>query len=449
MPTHSKLRNPSPPPLPAHQPLHIVIVGAGLCGLGVAISTALSTSTHVTPPVITILESASELRELGAGLQVTPNGSRLLRRWGVHVPGESKAMPKVLDIRRWDGSQVVAYRGDYVDEMERRYGAPWWCFHRADLHDALSKRASELGVCVRLGATVSSVETNKHDGTTAVVLDCGERVHGDVVIAADGLRSAVRPHVLGSQQGPQPTGDMAYRAVLPMAALADDPELLRLASPALHMWVGPDKHIVLYGIRGGELHNMVWIAPDDLPEGEAQREADTKEVKRVYAGWDNLIMKILSRATHVDKWQLQQAPALNTWLHPTHPIALAGDACHAMLPYLAQGANVCLEDAATLGFLFGKVKNRNQIRSALVMYESLRKERIDWMLREVTAHRELFHLRDGREQEVRDRGEFAQSFQNEWWTIPKAQSQIFSYDAYAEAEKAFALKPFKTITSRL
>ncbi len=158
-------------------PLRVLIVGGGLCGLASAI--AISLAGHRA----TVFESVSQLHEVGAGLQVTPNGSRLLNRWGVGDLLEADtAKPALLRIHRFNG-RLLAQRTQYDEEVQRHYGSPLWGLHRVDLQSALARRAKELGVILKLAAKVIEVDF----AAPAVTLAGGERIGGDLVVAADGL----------------------------------------------------------------------------------------------------------------------------------------------------------------------------------------------------------------------------------------------------------------------
>ncbi len=157
---------------------HVLVIGAGLCGLGAAISIALEGHQ------VSVFESAPQLHQAGAGIQITPNGVRILRRWGVTEELTSKAAtPETLSIIRYDGRKVLAYRGNYREEIETRYGEPIWCLHRIDLQKALATRAEKLGVRLFFDSRVCDVDFER----PAVICKNGHTREGDLIIAADGL----------------------------------------------------------------------------------------------------------------------------------------------------------------------------------------------------------------------------------------------------------------------
>jgi salicylate hydroxylase len=290
------------------QQLHLVIIGGGIAGLSAAIATTLAGHR------CTVLEKAPEFAEVGAGLQLTPNGTRLLAAWGVlnHIAPAAIAEPRTLTVRRFDGTRVLAREAQWAADMQHRYGAPFWDVHRADLQSAMLARARELGVCIRSGAEVTGVDFAKAVVTVAPVTVAGggggsgahtdqttgekeeEQVCGDVVLAADGLWSQARTLFLSSQESssdppvaPQPTGDLAYRIVLKREDLAGDPELEEwVGRPQVNFWVGPGAHVVGYSLRGGNEFNLVLLCPDDLPPGCSRAAANTDEMKARFHVWD-------------------------------------------------------------------------------------------------------------------------------------------------------------------
>ncbi|KAI0377717.1 putative monooxygenase [Hypomontagnella monticulosa] len=419
--------------------LHLVIVGAGLAGLSAAISARLEGHR------VTVLEKTAKLVEVGAGLQVTPNASRLFHHWGVYDELSSKAaIPSYVAVRRYDGTRLLVYEDHFQEKMLERYGAPFWDLHRADLQEAMVRRAQALGVDIRLDADVQYVDFQR----VSVTLQDGELVEGDLILGADGLWSRTRSFLLQKQLAPTPTGDLAYRIILNLEDITD-PELRDLVSnPSVNFWIGPESHVVGYSLRQGRTYNLVLLRPDDLPEDVSRAAADVDEMRKLFEPWDPILNKLLACVNQVDKWRLMHISTLDTWVNKEGTFLMAGDACHPMLPYLAQGANSSLEDGAVLGRLLKYVTSRDKLSPALNMYQQLRKDRGEGIAKEALGQRDSFHMPDGPEQEQRDAiflenlGKQPSSKFPSRWSCPEVQPWLFSYDAVSEADKAYEAHPF-------
>jgi salicylate hydroxylase len=310
---------------------HVLIIGAGLCGLGASISITLAGHRA------TIFESGPNLHEAGAGIQITPNGVRTLRQWGITERLESKAaIPEFLSMIRYDGRKTLAHRNEYSQELKSRYKEPIWCLHRVDLQKALADRAKELGVRLVFNRRIHNVDF----AAPAIVCEDGSREEGDLVIAADGLWSASRSCFLGRPIRPKPTGDLAYRIVLTADQVGDDVEMRNfIARPGIRIWMGPHAHAVAYSLLGGQMMNIVLLVPDDLPPKVAKASGDVNEMAKLFEGWDPLLANALSHVKRVDKWRLMYLHLDEPWRSERGTFALAGDSCHPILPYMAQGAN--------------------------------------------------------------------------------------------------------------
>ncbi|KAL4767836.1 hypothetical protein BDW60DRAFT_226324 [Aspergillus nidulans var. acristatus] len=391
--------------------LNILVVGAGLSGLATAISCAQSGHT------VTVLEQAVELAEVGAGLQVTPNASRLFNHWGLRQSLWREAPePKTLTVHRYTGD-VLAHDAFFDKHIRQRYGAPFVDVHRVDLQQALYARAKELGIVVVLAERVKSIlDARDAETSTATVLtESGNTYTADLVVAADGLWSRCRECLVNRKDEPLPTGDLAYRIVLHIDQISDPKLRAFVQNPQVHFWIGPGAHVVSYSMRGGNMINIVLLVPDNLPPGVSREAGSVEEMRGLFKGWD--------------------------------PV---GDACHPMLPYLAQGANSSLEDGAVLGGLLGHLRHKSQLPQILKLYESLRKNRGEAIVRETFKQRHDFHLPDGEQQEKRDAIFKSQLGKEEIdpdtafpsrWTCPKVQPWLYGYDAVREVENAVKANP--------
>lgn len=298
--------SPSNPPtvpeiLDPSQKLDTLIIGAGLSGLASSIQLALSGHS------VTVLESTSSLSEIGAGLQLTPNSTRLLQGWGLynhdyfpHLPCE----PRNCTVYNYKG-KVLTHEEHFDKNCWRKFGSPFADSHRVDLQQAMVKRAMELGVKLELGRKVVGIDfdpeddkenghsTNGSEGSCADGLKKarvrtlnGKTYTVDLIVAADGLWSTCRSILLGKPDPPLPTGDLAYRIVLDLEDIQDEKIREMVRVPGLKFWIGPDAHVVAYSVRGGEQYNVVLLVPDNLDEGVSRTEGDTGEMRDLFKGWD-------------------------------------------------------------------------------------------------------------------------------------------------------------------
>ncbi|KAI6011791.1 hypothetical protein EDC04DRAFT_2609745 [Pisolithus marmoratus] len=393
--------------------LNIVVVGCGLGGLAAAFCLAMAGHK------VTILESVATIGEIGAGIFISPNISCLLIRWGLEKRLEEVAVkPEAMHLRRCMCSVSNSFHVPYTsylggvkgcsgetlswvqwgDSMTKDYGTP--PYHRADLHRMLYELA-EPHVNIRTNCRVVSMNPS----TPSLTLRSGEVVHADLVIGADGVKSITRHYVVGRPDEPTPTGDAAYRAVLPTEMLLADPDLRSLVeTPEMTMWLGPERHIVAYNIRAKKEYNIAMCHADRDPPEELWRiEESAERMRTEFVGWEPRIEKLLSLIPSSLKWKLVDRAPLETWVHKDGKLALLGDSCHPMLPYAGQGAAVAIEDAAVLGNLFSHLSSRAQIAPLLHSYEAVRYDRATDTQTFSHFNKGIFHLPDGPEQEQRDR----------------------------------------------
>ncbi|KAK7426102.1 hypothetical protein QQZ08_007412 [Neonectria magnoliae] len=265
--------------------LDVIIVGAGLSGLAAAISCALSGHN------VSVFESTRELSEAGAGLQVTPNSSRLLQQWGLLKKiWETAAEPTFLAVHRYSG-QTLALEENFDKKMREKYGAPFIDIHRVDLQLGMFDRAKELGVKFHFGQKVQSIDFDIPQITTK----SGITSKANLIIAADGIWSLSRNCFLGRRDDPKSTGDLAYRIVLGLDQI-QEPELQEwIKNPSVRFWIGPGAHAVGYSLHGGQMYNIVLLVPDDLPEGASRQSGSVEEIREFFKDWDPILTKFLNQ----------------------------------------------------------------------------------------------------------------------------------------------------------
>lgn len=358
----------------------VIIAGAGIGGLTAALALAGKGFR------IVLLDQAERLEETGAGIQLSPNATRVLLSLGL---GDRLkyliVVPEAISIKRaGSGREIV--RVPLGASMEFRYGTPYWVIHRGDLQAALLEAVrAHPDISLKLGIRVEDFAVHGHGVTAQVqhgLTTSDER--GVALIGADGLWSILRSR-LGDQAEPHFRGRTAWRATIPV--LAVDEEFRR---PVVNLWLGHHAHLVHYPIRGGSLVNVVAIIRDrwegrDWNAAGAREDIMSRFSKRRWAAPARTILNIPDRWL---KWALCDRPSPRRW--SSGAVTLLGDAAHPMLPFLAQGAAMAIEDAAILADCMAR--RQDDLADALIIYQNLRRARTVRVQRAARANGKLYHL---------------------------------------------------------
>lgn len=362
----------------------IVIAGAGIGGLSAALSLARAGKSAL------VLERATTIEEVGAGLQIAPNAGRVLASLGLEPALAAVALePAAINIRRGCDGALLA-RLDLAD-ARALWGAPFRLFHRADLQGALLKAAQENpNIHVRAGARVGDFAERGGGLRIRVHTQEGvEEIGAAGLVGADGLRSSVRRQLFPSaRDAPFYSGCVAWRAVFP-AELA--PSALRARES--HLWLLPGAHIVHYPLRDGSLINAVAVVEErlELQNADSILTLDGAELARRLAPLRLApqLRELIEAGAAWRHWPLFARPPLAQWSRGA--ATLLGDAAHPMVPFLAQGAAQAIEDAAALGDAFAQPEAN--VEAAFAAYERARRARAASVVRASRRQGGYFHLR--------------------------------------------------------
>ncbi len=363
--------------------LQVAVIGGGIGGLSAALAMLRAgCDVHV-------YEAAAKFGEIGAGIQISPNASRLLHRLGLGEAMDAWGVrPACVHQRRWDDGRTLQ-RAPLGPEVEASFGAPYYHFHRGDLAALLA--AALPGARAHAGHRLVGIDEK---GERVVArFENGNSAEADVMVGADGIHSRVRELTFGPEK-PRFTGCVAWRGLVPAERIAHlDIEV------ASHLWMGPGGHCVHYWVSAKRLMNVVCI----VERGAWTRESWTDkgsvaDVLARYEGWHPVVRGLIGAFPETFIWALLDRAPLPNWTRGR--IALLGDACHPMLPMMAQGAAQAIEDGAALASLLRAMPD--DVPGALARYEAVRKPRATRLQELSAVNRTRFHLPDGTEQQKRD-----------------------------------------------
>jgi salicylate hydroxylase len=359
----------------------IIIVGAGIGGL------AATVAVERAGFEVCAIERAPRFGEVGAGVQLGPNATRVLIRLGMDEDVRHFGVaPSHVSFLRWRDGITLATTP--MAKVESMFGAPYRTMYRPDLINMLSARMSTAQI--KLGVAANTVTESL--GRPAVVLSDGTVEVGDLIVGADGIHSAVRAQTVGDV-APRFSGMSAYRALIPREALDFD--------NAVRNWMGPGRHLVAYPVGAGSAFlNIVAVVPEHALTAESwTMPGSADELRDHFDGWCEAVQRILGAVRDpVYRWALYDRHPLPRW--STATTTLLGDACHPMLPFFAQGAAQAIGDAAALSQAL--LASPDDLASSLKRYEHARLDHTAQIQRLSWGNNVVYHLPDGPEQRERD-----------------------------------------------
>jgi salicylate hydroxylase len=386
------------------------VIGAGIGGL----ATACALRLHGFE--VSVHERAATLGEVGAGLQLGPNAVKVLRALGIETALRQLAFEPVNMVSlAWDDARL-RFREPLKAIAAAKFGAPYLTVHRADLHRLLCEKLAPATIRVDAQCTrVASV----NGGAVATFAD-GSEIEADAIIGADGINSAVRADLFGSQPA-RYTQQMAWRCIVPIACVPTDVgpgRTVAIGRDEYVGWIGPHGHVICYPIRKGELYNIFaghvseewaeesWVVPSSIAE-----------LLAAYAGWNEELLGMLSKVEQCFKWGIRDRDPLPHWTRGR--VTLLGDAAHPMMPTLAQGAAMALEDAYAIARQLAR--HRGDAETGLKAYETERLPR-------------------ARDVQLQARQQFQNNRKNPA-PPPLSRDWIFVHDATVDAPELDAAEP--------
>ena len=356
----------------------IIIAGAGIGGLTAALCMARRDWS------VLVVEQAEQFTTAGAGIQLSPNCSRVLHYLGLEQAlGAHAFLPQGSQFRHWRNGRVIT-ESPLGDAVSERYGAPYYHMHRGDLLSVLLAAAeSHPHIELRTQSPVERISADQPKSGVRVEVGGRDEVAA-CLIGADGIHSRVRQSLWGDQQ-PTFTGNVAWRMLVPTSKLPEG-----MVRPMSTVWWGPGKHFVHYYVRGGDWVNCVCVVEKTGWQVESWTElGELAELQQDFSGWHPHVTELIDQAdaTELYKWALFDRPPMAQWGQGR--VTLLGDACHPTLPFMAQGAAMAIEDAAVLA---GCIAADNDVVRALQRYENLRRQRTANIQNGSRRNARVFHL---------------------------------------------------------
>ncbi len=354
---------------PAKRPLRVAIIGAGIGGLAAAVALR----RHGFE--VELYERAGKLEEVGAGLQIGPNAVKVLRTLGLEDELMRNAFEPLSIMSLTFDEGRLRFRQPLRAIAREKYGAPYLTAHRADLHILLRRAAGDARL--HLGADCIGAETI--NGTAAARFADGTAAEADVVVAADGIRSAIRAQHFGDG-APRFTEMMAWRAIVPMDCVprrVGPGGSVSIERGEYFGWIGPGGHVICYpiGVKGDRLNIFGGHVTEHWVEESWSVPSSREELIAAKAGWNEALLGIFGHVEQVFKWGIYDRDPLPQWT--SGRVTLLGDAAHPTMPTLAQGANMAIEDGYVLARLLSR--HGEDVETALKAYPAERKPRTDWV----------------------------------------------------------------------
>ena len=357
----------------------VVIVGAGIGGLTAALALVKRGMR------VSIFEQAKQIQEVGAGLQLSPNAVHVLNALGLRAALQAVIFQPEYAVMRHYQSARAYFSVPLGQRCEQKFAAPYWHVHRADLHQVLYQACLAHGVEFRLAAKVAAYQHSNSGAQVSVQLTDGEQLDADVLIGADGIHSVIQQQVLqahGLSSQPRFTGQVAWRGTIEAKRLPP-----KLVEPNANLWVGPGKHLVSYYLRGGKLVNFVAVEErSDWQLESWSQPGDVAQLQALFSDWHPQVRELIGAAERCFSWALHDRAPLTHWVDKR--VALLGDACHPMLPFLAQGAAMAIEDAYVLAAMLARQADPEQ---ALQLYQQARFPRCTMVQQGAKQNTSLYH----------------------------------------------------------
>lgn len=359
----------------------IAIVGAGIGGLCCALALVKRGFS------VAVYEQASQIQEVGAGLQLSPNAVHVLRRLGIAEqlkPYVFSPHSAVMRHYQTGKSYFSVPLGSHCLEL---YGAEYWHVHRADLQQVLYQACFDNKVKVHLASPVLGYARQQDSVQVSLLMDKQPAHDFDVVIGADGIHSKIQQTLLKQlnlKSVPRFTGQVAWRGTVNVQDLPP-----QLVEPNANLWVGPGRHFVSYYLRAGHEINFVAVEErSDWRDESWQQQGDINQLRQTFSGWHPQVSQILQATQRSFLWALHDREPLSTWVD--HNVALLGDACHPMLPFLAQGAAMAIEDSYVLAAMLSQHQHSH---IALQHYQQQRLTRTRQIQLGARNNASLYHMR--------------------------------------------------------